>query len=290
MKQYQKGVVHLAAVIIVIVIALAAILYLVFTNKGTQVGTSGIPGLTQKATESDFSFIEDPLVKKHYTAQANVAAYRTKSDTTSLPGSTGVNFTEVQTTADAYNHYDWQEKDGKRTSEIITLGDTVYVKDYSDNKWWKQAFKQEELQELEEENELKPEDPTEFAKMPKITHKSLGEEPCGNLTCYKYEERLEDSPTPRIIWFDKDKFLLRKEEVSTGGFKLTNEYSYDNINIKAPSATKDVPTGKSVYDYLYSNQIPAGQSPPAYQPGDESNLNYPTIPSDFNLDDYYSQE
>lgn len=283
MTKRQKGAAHLILIVAVIGAAIAAVGFFALKKGGLPVSTPTIPGVTQKATEADFSFIEDPLVRKHYTAQENVESYRTKTNTPPLQGVKAiVNYTEVQKSGENLNRYDWQEVDGKKEAEIITIGDTVYVKDYSDNSWWKQVFKPEELEE-EESNELTPEDPVDTVNLPKITHTKLGEEACGNLFCYKYEERLKDMAQSRIIWFGKNDFLLRKDEMAVGGVKVSNEYSYDDINIKPPSPTKDVPEGKSIYDYLSypSQQMPVQTSYPTSGEGPEE-----FNPEDYNLQDF----
>jgi hypothetical protein len=83
----------------------------------------------------------------------------------------------------------------------------------------------------------------------------LGEESCGTLTCYKYQEGSDADDTTRIFWFDTKDLLLRKEQTGFGEFVSVSEYSYDNINVSAPSPTKPVPEGKSIYDMMASQMM-----------------------------------
>lgn len=253
MPNLQKGAIN--PLIIVIILAIAGIGgYFFLSQKGslpTPSTTTG-PSLTQRATEKDFEFIEDPTLRKHFVAQANQTTYRTKGTS---PGSGLTTVSEVQIKGDNFNTRQIDSNVDKEIKHMITIGETNYLKDYSDNKWWKQIIKFEEG--LEEEGT--PEEPIDFKEeysQPNLQYKSLGKEACGpstgsGLTCFKYEQILPENPeAKRIFWFDDQKYLLRKEQAGFGEFIATIEYSYDGINIQAPSPTKNVPEGKNIYDYL----------------------------------------
>lgn len=236
--------------IIVAVIAVVAIGgYFLISQKG-GLPTPSVPTLTQRATEKDFEFIEDPILRKHMVAQANKTSYRTKT-VSSGSGLTTVN--EVQIKGDNFNTRDIESDRSKEIKHMITLSDTIYLKDYSDNKWWKQTIKYEEQKE-EEEAFGEPVDFKEEYLKPNLNFKSLGKESCGphaeGLICFKYEQTLPEAPElKRIFWFDDKDYLLRKEQGGFGEFIATVEYSYDAINITAPTPTKDVPEGRSIYEY-----------------------------------------
>ncbi len=249
-----------APIIIIVLIAVAVIgagLFFISKNGGSIPGLS----LTPRATEKDFQFISDPLIRKHFVAQANVNAYQIKSSSSGRGDITSTN--QVQISGNDVKFAVKEESSGKEFSHLISIGDTTYLKDYSDNKWWKETLKPEEKKKEDTSNKVEPSDfKAEFEKTQTFTYKSLGQEACGNLTCYKYEE--VDPKTPegkRTFWFDTQKFLLRKEISGFGEFTATNEYSYDGISIVSPSPTKDVPSGHSIYEYMSSGPNITPQAP-----------------------------
>lgn len=272
----SKGAV--SPLIIIVILAVVGIGGYFLMQKG-GLPTPSVPTLTQRATEKDFEFIEDPTLRKHFVAQANKTDYRTK---TVSPGSGLTLVNEVQIRGDSFNTRDIESDGKKEIKHIIIIGDTTYLKDYADNKWWKQTIKLEE----QKEEEKAPEEPKDFKEeysKPNITYKSLGKEACGpsagsGLTCFKYEQILPESPeVKRIFWFDDKDYLLRKDQAGFGEFIATVEYSYDGINIQAPSPTKDVPEGKSIYEYSSGSDAQSPAAPTKDQ--------LPQIPTDLNMND-----
>lgn len=253
-------------IIVAVIIAAVAGSYLLISKNKVSVPIP-VPGLEQtilpKAAEKDFDFIQDPILKKHFVAQANKSSYRTK---TVSPGSGLTTVNEIQVKGVSWNMRDIESDGSKEMKHLINIGDTTYLKDYSDGKWWKQILKPEETKEEKEAPE-KPKDFKEEYTKPNLTFKSLGKEACGNLNCYKYEQTMPETPdVKRVFWFDDKEYLLRKDQGGYGEFIVTIEYSYDGIDIKAPSPTKDVPAGKNIYDYStlqtnLSNKIPAPSQP-----------------------------
>lgn len=253
-KNYQAGAVN--PLIIVAVLAIVGIGgYFLFSQKGSlpTPSISSGPSVFQRATEKDFDFIDDPTLKKHFVAQANQTTYRTKGTS---PGSGLTTVSEVQIKGADFNTRQIDSNVDKEIKHMITIGDTNYLKDYSDSKWWKQTIKPEALSEDEDKEE--PVDFKEEYSQPNLQYKALGKEACGppagGLTCFKYEQIMPENPeVKRIFWFDDKDHLLRKEQAGFGEFIATVEYTYDGINITAPSPTKDVPEGKNIYDYLNAN-------------------------------------
>lgn len=204
-------------------------------------------------TESDLSGIKDPLVRKNFVAQANARSYRV---VTSSSGKTeGTTTTEIQLSGAQVSFHTLTQVGGK-IQEMIVIGDTTYVKNPTTGTWWKQTTQSDQTQantpasfKVPTVDEIKQ----EFTKKQTDTEfKSLGTENCGSgLTCYKYQEvDSGDVAGVRTFWFDTQSYLTRKDEQKLGGFTTTNVYSYDNINIVAPSPTKEVPVGHSVFEYM----------------------------------------
>ncbi|MDP3973929.1 MAG: hypothetical protein Q8P92_03795 [Candidatus Daviesbacteria bacterium] len=273
-------------VVIIVVLAIAAIGGYFFLSQKGSLPSPSLPStstLTPRATEKDFeSITEDPTLRKHFAAQANKTDYRYKGTS---PGSGLTTVNEVQIKGESVNSKEIESDGSKEKKHLIILGDTTYLKDYSDNKWWKQTIKPEEIPD--EEGAEEPKDFKEEYSQPDLQYKSLGKEDCGShasgLTCFKYEQIFPDSPeTKRFFWFDDKDYLLRKDQAGFGEFIATIEYSYDNINITTPSPTKDVPEGRSIYEYSLGSDTMTPPSPTENQ--------IPEIPTDLNMGEQNTEE
>ena len=259
MATKNRGISSIIIVVIILVIALAAGGYL-YLSKSSSGLPASLPFVNSrpKVSEKDFNFISDPLVRKNFVAMANQDRFRIKS--TSSGKGNGISTVMMEMQGNQYNTDIIQtDEAGKKMMHMIVIGDTTYAKDYKNNIWWKQVAKPVTITPTgtpaQEEAVPTPESfKDEYAKKQSFQYKRLGTESCdGGLTCYKY---LETDPAnngaTRTFWFDNQQYLLRKEVMAEGEFTTTNIYSYDNINISAPSPTKDVPEGKSVYEMIYA--------------------------------------
>lgn len=263
----------LAPIVIVVILALVGVAGYFLVKGGGLPGGLGGPEFIQRATEKDFETITDPILRKHFVAQSNVAAFRTRAKS-SGKGEI-IDIYEYILKGDA--PFRWIQEDDvkkKEVANLISIGDTTYVKDYSDGKWWKQTVKPEVQKE---ENVKEPEDfKKTFLEENPIEYKNLGQEACGNMTCHKYEQTFRDGSGTRTFWFDTKYYLLRKEVSGFGEFSAEIVYSYDGIKISAPSPTKDVPAGINIYDYFYGAQ---SYSPPAPAGGPEGGFEIPAAPA-----------
>lgn len=280
-KQKNGFVLILVIVIAVIVVALLGGGYfLAKSGKLPSSISSVVPGtsLMPKVTEADFAHIEDPTLRKHFVAQFNKSAFRIKSTT---EGSTkSVNTSEFQLVGGDSRYRMTNNNGQKDISDLISIKDTTYVKDFSDSSWWKQ--KVEPPKEIKDEVTKSEKPAKEFTEnTKKLTYKQLGKEACGNLTCYKYEE-IDEGQLSRTFWFDDKELLLRKEEFPFAGLKTANEYSYDSVNIREPLSTKDVPEGKNIYEYYttVSPEFPTKDQPMNKEQNQVPSANIP-VPADY---------
>ncbi len=276
-------------ILVVIAIVVLAGGYYLYTSKG-----AGIPLISSivpapRATEKDFEFIKDPLVRKHFAAQANQTAFRIKS----LSSGRGeeVSITEALMNGEKVSFRSkTQNAKGEDTTDMIMIDGITYVKDFKDGKWWREVPKKIEgptpTSAVEEPDDFKTEMLKKKDKL--IEYKQLGTEKCADLTCYKYQELdPENKEGARIFWFDNQRYLLRKEEYSFGEFTTTNEYSYNDISISVPSPVKDVPEGKSIYEML----MPADTTDAVNdwkKLQEQNNYQAPVIPDDINIPNDYS--
>ncbi|OGK19099.1 hypothetical protein A3B50_03465 [Candidatus Roizmanbacteria bacterium RIFCSPLOWO2_01_FULL_40_42] len=142
--------------------------------------------------------------------------------------------------------------DGKEMTNTITIGKTVYVKDQSDGKWWKQTPEDEEKPETEKME--RSFDPKELAKefkeeADKTTFKKIGKEACGDMTCFKYQMiNPAFADVTEYLYFDDREYILRKMvTVAKDGMISESTFEFGKASIKEPSPTKDVPEGQNIY-------------------------------------------
>ncbi|MCL4354727.1 hypothetical protein M1349_04670 [Patescibacteria group bacterium] len=240
-------------IIAVIAVVILAGGYFLYSSKGGGIPLiSSIVPAAPRATEKDFDYIKDPLIRKHFTAQANQTSFRIKSLSSGKGSEPSI--TEAVMNGEKFSFRNkTQNEKGEDTTDMIMIDSITYVKDFKDGKWWREVPKKVEgptpTSAIEEPDDFK----TDILKKKDkpIEYKELGTEKCGDLTCYKYQEiDPENKEGARTFWFDNQKYLLRREEYSFGEFTTTNEYTYDNISISVPSPVKDVPEGKSIYEML----------------------------------------
>jgi len=144
---------------------------------------------------------------------------------------------------------------GKEESNYIAIGSTTYMKDYSDNKWWKLTIDTKDSSasgktDWKAEFEKSVNDSTD-----KTTYKKIGKEACGNLTCLKYQvidPQITDST--EYIWFDTKNFSLRKTQSETKGVLTETTFTYDGVNITAPSPVKEMTSAADTYQSLLNGQ------------------------------------
>ncbi|MEK7447617.1 MAG: hypothetical protein AAB632_02385, partial [Patescibacteria group bacterium] len=107
---------------------------------------------------------------------------------------------------------------GKEESNYISIGNTTYMKDYSDNKWWKSTVDTKDTSGSEKtdwkgEFEKSVNDSTD-----KTTYKKISKEACGSLTCFKYQViDPQNTESTEYIWFDTKNYSLRKTRSEAKG-------------------------------------------------------------------------
>lgn len=227
----QSGIAPIAIIIVVVLVAAAGGYFLL--NKG-GVSIPGAPGVTLnpkcKYNDPDLcKFINNFKVINNYSAKSTTADKSGKKFETTFEG-----------VGEDKSHIVYSEN-SKETYNVITIGDTTYTKDYTDQKWWKQKQPKEE-KKLQENIDLKSEiKKTEETPEDKTTYKKIGMEACGSRQCFKYQLiDPNNTDTTEYIWFDNSEYLLRKERSEGKDGTVTDtEINYSGVNINAPSPTKD---------------------------------------------------
>lgn len=241
----QKGGVPVSIIIgAVVVLALLGGGYFYMQSKGG----GGIPGLPGAVGLNPNCKYNDPDLCKFVNNWKTLKDYSIKS-TSSYQGQKSD--ISMQISGEDKSHIVMSQS-GKESFNVITIGDTTYTKDFTDNKWWKQKASKQEA-EIKDKYTLKF-DESDKETEDKTTYKSLGKEPCGNLTCFKYEViNPEMAGTQEFIWFDTNQYLLRKMVTKSKEGETEMTFDYSGVNITAPSPTKDakdnqfiLPTGGSI--------------------------------------------
>lgn len=228
----QAGLAPIAIIIAVVVLAAAAGGYFLL-NKGGGISIPGAPGLTLnpscKYNDPDLcKFINNFKITNSYSAQ---------SLTTDNSGKKFESTFEIVGTDKSHIVY---SEAGKENFNVITISDTTYTKDYSDNKWWKQKQPKEE-KKLETQANIKEDIAKTEAPEDKTTYKKIGMESCGSRQCFKYQViDPANTDTTDYLWFDNSEYLLRRERNEGKDGSVTDTaINYSGVNINAPSPTKD---------------------------------------------------
>lgn len=133
------------------------------------------------------------------------------------------------------------KQNGKEVSNIVSIGDTTYTLDYTDNKWWKYTVNAQDADTSTTENvqEQFSFDAEESKNTTKYTF--VAKEACGDLQCFKYEVVSHDmGEMKQYMWFDDKEYLMRKMTVEgESGEKNESIFSYDKVTIVEPSPVKE---------------------------------------------------
>ena len=133
------------------------------------------------------------------------------------------------------------KQNGKEDSNMISIGDTTYMLDYKDNKWWKMTTKPDDtttsqVKEIKDEFKM-----SEKGEEDKTVYKFIVKEACGDKTCFKYEMITPDSTdNKQYMWFDDSEYLMRKtsfEDKENGSSESI--YTYGLVSISVPSPVKE---------------------------------------------------
>lgn len=217
-----------------IIITIVAALSLFLTACGQ--GSSGVPGVSSLTLNPNCKYNDSDLCK-FVNNFKEIKDYSSQSVTTSKSAKIE-NLFEIS--GDTKSHMVTSEN-GKETYNVITIGDTTYTKDNSDNKWWKQVLaKQKDTTAKAEEQQNIKDQITQSEQEDKTTYKLIGKEACGGMTCFKYQVLDPQNQTSKeFIYFDDKEYLLRKTRSEAEDGSITESQIGYKVNISTPSPTKD---------------------------------------------------
>ena len=233
--QDQRGLAHIAliAIIVVVIGAVGFAAYRV-TNKDSK-PTSSLTSQEIKEIEDECKKeIDDKDFCKFASSFSGAENYTTIMETS---GANGSSKTTLKTDGD--NSSMVTESDGTIAAEYITIGNTSYMKDLTDNQWTKYTSETSVTEDVKEDIDIDF-DESDVPEAERTEYKKLGKEACGKFTCFKYQILDKtDTENEQFIWFDDDDYLLRKWTFSGGEGTTTASFSYDKVSISAPSPVKE---------------------------------------------------
>ncbi len=232
-----RGKSNIFIIIAIVVVVLGIGGFYMLSQKG---GSSALSVPSMKAvTLNPNCELKDPELCKFVNNWVNQKTYSVTS-TSSMGGESSEYVMEVDGTDKTHMV---MKQNGKENMNTITIGNTTYTLDYTDNKWWKetydpQKFKDSVAGQMKDE-QANFDDKT--AAKDNTTYKFITKEACGDKTCFKYQiVDPTSSDTTTYIWFDDQEYRMRKMRIEdkTNGVS-ESVYTYDNVNISAPSPVKE---------------------------------------------------
>ncbi|MBI2592309.1 hypothetical protein HYW36_02415 [Candidatus Saccharibacteria bacterium] len=221
----------LAAVVIIVA---GGGIYLATNNNGTSVNKE----LQSKCTTE----VNDETFCKFVGIFGNAGDYKVNVNTNDQSGATA-----LELASDSQGNSSMLvKKDGQEQGSVIVFNGVTYLKDYTDNQWFKYSSTDANKPEV---LDLKK----EFAKGDfkgeqgqKLEYKKIGTEKCGNLTCFKYQIVDPQKPNEEgFIWFDTKDYLLRRVTAKNGADTTEMTLVYAKVSIGEPSPTKAIPSANT---------------------------------------------
>lgn len=256
----QAGFGHLGLIIvIVIVLAIGGVGYFVYnknkSNNSDGDGTVDLAAVQEAVKNAKCDYDDKDLCK--FFASFKAQPYYTMTSVHEANGET----TTMTIMAEG-NDKTYVKSEGGMSYEMITIGKTTYTR-AADGTWWKQTGQEGNAASNPQSDLAVDFDEPESTEVAQTRYKKLGKEPCGNLTCFKYQEVNPDgSSITTYLWFDDKDYQLRRMLSEGDGTKSDATFSYDKVNIKEPNPVKELgPNQYLIPGESEPRTIPDGPSP-----------------------------
>ena len=244
----KKGFTPILVVVLVVVAAAGVAGYMLMNKKGdSALPKVNIPGV-KTVLDSKCKFNDAELCKyvnKGLAQDMSKLNYTIKTASTDSEGNKSNS--EMKMDNKGNSQIVSSEKE-KETSNIIVMGNTTYMKDYTDGKWFKMENESEDNQEMGQMPDMES-IKEEFQKeQENIEYKKIGKEACGTLNCFKYQiiDPNQTSST-QYIYFDDREYVMRKmSSIDQSGYTYEMIFEYGPVTITAPSPVKEMPSYDSV--------------------------------------------
>jgi hypothetical protein len=236
----QSGLAPIIIISVIAIIALAGGGYAFLQSKGTSSNplSNVANSVVNKVTLNPNCKENDPELCKFLNNWKEMKEYSVISVSTDKSGKKSESTLEI---SGEEKFHMMLSADGKEVSNLITIGDITYTKDYSDNKWWKQKAEKQKEDSLTTQfdfDDSKSETPKTEVK---TTYKAAGKEACGSLQCFKYQviEGNMDGATEYIFFDDKEYLLRRMQTIEKDGIMNDSMFAYSGVKITEPSPVKE---------------------------------------------------
>lgn len=235
-------------VLAALVVALSGGYYFLNKSKGNSLETTGKNPLSSfgKTILNDQCSLKDRELCKYINKIASNPKLFQEGLTMKTTTTTGKTVTEgiFEIASDKETRM-VSTNNGKEVMQIITINNTTYIKDYADNKWWKNTTKTDDTKpnsNLIDTKKIEAEFKNQVKEMEiNTTYKFIGKEKCGSLNCFKYQMNIKGmgETTTQYLLFDDVEYLMREmiTEDKTGT-KSIIEYLYGRVKISEPSPVK----------------------------------------------------
>ncbi len=240
----QRGIGHVIEIVIIAVILLGVggfIAWRVLSSQqqsSTSNSNSATAALEQAIANANCTY-DDKDLCKFMTGWKVGADIKVESTQTSDGATTTSTFTSTQKGANSHLVMTL----GDKPYETITIGTTRYTKT-TDGTWWKEVIAESKVTESSSTYDPSFDEPsTSDTAVDKTVYKKLGTEACGSLTCFKYQIVDPENPATQYVWFDTQNYQLRRMFMEDSTSKFDQVYTYENVNVSAPSSSKDLPAG-----------------------------------------------
>lgn len=229
-----KAVVFIIIILVIIVLGGGYVAYAKLVKKASSLGAVFSPATLKLDPNCKYN---DPDLCKFMNNWKSVDDMIVTSDST---GSDGKGSTLTLKIKGSDKDQMIVTEAGKETYNYITIGNTSYTKDYTDNKWFKYTYSADKDLVKSEESKIDF-DAKEENVADKTTYQKIGTEACGKYTCFKYQvidPAVTDST--EYIYFDNKEYLLRKTRSEAKDGSISEAaFDYSNFSISEPSPVKE---------------------------------------------------
>ncbi len=133
-------------------------------------------------------------------------------------------------------------KDGKVESSMVVFDKVTYLKNL-DGSWYAMNTDLQQETSASSNEAISEIKNTYNDQNQNMQIKKVATEPCGSLTCDKYEviDVQIDQKSTMYTWVDTKEHLARKIETAFNDVVSTMEYKYEPVNVSKPSPIKELP-------------------------------------------------
>jgi outer membrane lipoprotein-sorting protein len=253
-RKDERGIAHILAIIIVVVLVLVGAAGYYVWDKQKNKDTAGSNAVTSAAVAAACKTVDKDVCKFMSNWKAN--AYFTISATQTSSGTTTTMTMQMQ--GDNYR----MVASGGSAFEMIKIGSITYIRDASDNTWWKQtdASASTSATTVEQDMNLTFKESAESTPAAqRVVYRKVATEACGTRTCLKYQVLdPAEASTTTYLWFDNHDYQLRRVQTTDAEGSYDMAFTYDKFTLTAPSPTKDMTSG--VDSSIYSSMFPSSSA------------------------------